>query len=132
MEHHDRRGLEHFIAKHNQYSTLEAQEIFRIQQSVAKGMIKFGIWDGPIERRRWVKHRIWPRVPARAFLRWFYMYILQLGFLDGRAGFHLCILLAQYEHQITLKLEELRRDIKKKTDEPAEIPPSLQPDSQIA
>jgi hypothetical protein len=37
------------------------------------------------------------------------MYILQAGFFDGRAGFHLCILLAQYEHQITLKLDELRK-----------------------
>src|SRR5215204_1196887 len=109
MEHHDRRGLEHFIAKHNQYSTLEAQEIYRIQQSLDQGMIKFGFWDGPIERRRWVKHRIWPRVPARSLVRWFYMYILQAGFFDGRAGFHLCILLAQYEHQITLKLDELRK-----------------------
>src|SRR5258706_7762790 len=109
MEHHDRRGLEHFIAKHNQYSTLEAQEIYRIQQSLDQGTIKFGIWEGPIERRRWVKHRFWPRVPARSFVRWFYMYILQPAFLDGRAGFPLCILLAQYEHQITLKLDELRK-----------------------
>lgn len=107
MEHNDRRGLGHFIAKHNQYSSLEAKEIFKLQQDVAKGLIHYGFWDGPIGRRRWIKHRVWPRVPARSFVRWFYMYILKLGFLDGRAGFHLCLLLSIYEHQITLKLNEL-------------------------
>jgi acetyltransferase-like isoleucine patch superfamily enzyme/glycosyltransferase involved in cell wall biosynthesis len=109
MEHHDRRGLDHFIAKHNLYSSLEAAELFRIQQDLASGTIKFRFWGGPIERRRWIKHKVWPKVPARSFARWFYMYVLQLGFLDGRAGFHLCKLLADYEHQITLKLAEMRK-----------------------
>ncbi|HEV8607663.1 MAG TPA: carbamoyltransferase C-terminal domain-containing protein [Tepidisphaeraceae bacterium] len=116
MEHHDRRGLEHFIAKHNHYSTLEAQEIFRIQQDLATGTISFGFWNGPVERRRWIKHKIWHRLPARWFVRFLSMYILQLGFLDGRAGFHLAFLLAVYEHQISLKLQELwkkpRKDLR--------------------
>lgn len=109
MEHHDRRGLDHFIAKHNLYSTLEASELFRIRQDLAKGTIKFSFRGGPIERRRWIKHKIWPKVPARSLVRWFYMYVLQAGFLDGRAGFHLCKLLADYEHQITLKLAEMSK-----------------------
>ncbi len=110
MEHVDRRGLEHFIAKHNRYSTLEAREYFRIQRDLAAGRMAFRFWGGgPVEKRRWVKHRIWPRVPFRSFARWFYMYILRLGVLDGRAGFHLCVILALYEHQITVKLDELWR-----------------------
>ena len=109
MEHHDRRGLDHFIAKHNLYSTLEASELFRIRQDLAKGTIQFSFRGGPIERRRWIKHKVWPRVPARSLVRWFYMYVLQAGFLDGRAGFHLCKLLADYEHQITLKLAEMKK-----------------------
>jgi hypothetical protein len=36
------------------------------------------------------------------------MYILRLGFLDGVAGFHFCLFMAAYEHQITLKLKELK------------------------
>lgn len=109
MEHHDRRGLDHFIAKHNLYSTLEASELFRIEKDVAKGTMKFRFWGSPIERRRWIKHRIWPKIPMRSFVRWFYMFVLQLGFMDRRAGFHLCKLLADYEHQISLKLSEMRR-----------------------
>jgi len=113
MEHHDRRGLEHFIAKHNHYSTLEAEEVFRIQQDLATGTISFGFWRGPVERRRWIKHKIWHRLPARWLIRFLSMYILQLGFLDGGAGFHLAFLLSVYEHQISLKLSELWKKQKK-------------------
>lgn len=110
MEHNDRRGLGHFIAKHNHYSTLEARELYRVKQNLAAGRMNFGFWAGPIERRRWVKHKLWPRIPARWLVRWFYMYILQLGFLDGMAGFHLAFLIGAYEHDISLKLKELERE----------------------
>jgi len=110
MEHYDRRGLAYFIAKHNEYSTLEAREIFRIQQDQASGTMDSGFWSGPVARRRWIKRHIWPRVPARSFVRWFYMYILRLGILDGWVGIHFCFLIAVYEHQITLKLAELYRE----------------------
>ena len=42
------------------------------------------------------------------------MYVAQLGFLDGRAGFHLAMLMADYEYMITLlfkeKLDRVRRE----------------------
>jgi glycosyltransferase involved in cell wall biosynthesis len=95
MEHYDRRGLEHYIAKHNHYSTLEARELFRIEQAQTHGTMKYSPFGGPIERR---------------FFRWFYMYLFRLGILDGVVGFHFCLFLATYEHQITLKLDEMRRE----------------------
>lgn len=110
MEHYDRRGLEHYIAKHNQYSTLEARELFRIEQDRQQGTLICNPFGGPIERRRWVKHVIWPKLPAKWLFRWLYMYILRLGILDGITGWHFCLFLAAYEHQITLKLAEFRRD----------------------
>ena len=110
MEHNDRRGLEDYIAKHNHYSTLEARELHRIETNAASGTMKFSFFGGPIERRRWVKHCIWPKLPAKWFFRWLYMYVLKLGVLDGVVGFHFCLFLASYEHQISLKLKELRRE----------------------
>src|ERR1041384_677588 len=44
ISHHDRRGLHHFIAKHNRYSTLEAHELFRIQRHRASGTLDFSPW----------------------------------------------------------------------------------------
>jgi glycosyltransferase involved in cell wall biosynthesis len=111
MEHNDRRGLEHYIAKHNHYSTLEARELFRIERELTgPEKIKYSPFGGPIQRRRWVKHVIWPKLPAKWLFRWLYMYVLRLGILDGVTGFHFCLFLAAYEHQITLKLSELRRE----------------------
>ena len=72
--------------------------------------MKYSPFGGPIERRRWVKHAVWPKLPAKWFFRWLYMYVLKLGFLDGVVGFHFCMFLASYEHQITLKLAEMRRE----------------------
>lgn len=108
MEHNDRRGMEFYIAKHNHYSTLEARELFRVEQGAAEGTMRFSFWGGPIERRRWVKNRLWPKLPAKWVLRWLFMYVFKLGILDGTVGFHFCLFLASYEHQITLKLKELR------------------------
>jgi glycosyltransferase involved in cell wall biosynthesis len=109
MEHNDRRGLEFYIAKHNHYSTLEARELFKIEKGISTGTISCSFFGGPIERRRWIKTRLWPRLPAKWALRWFFMYVFRLGFLDGLTGFHFCLFLAAYEHQITLKLKELRQ-----------------------
>src|SRR5207248_2018794 len=58
--HEDRRGLEHFFAKHNRYSTLEAREIFEARDR----------WPGLREfftdrnaRRRFIKSRVVPQLP---------------------------------------------------------------------
>jgi len=114
MEHNDRRGMEYYIAKHNHYSTLEARELFRIEQGASHGTMKFSFWGGPIERRRWIKHKLWPKLPAKWFFRWVFMYVLKLGILDGAVGWHFCLFLASYEHQITLKLKALRAEAKGK------------------
>lgn len=104
--HEDRRGLEHFFAKHNRYSTLEAEEIYQ-RPDAWPGFDRL-ITDGAI-RRRFAKSRILPVLPIAWMWRWVYMYICRLGFLDGRAGWWLCHFIAQYEFSVQLKLRELRR-----------------------
>ncbi len=106
MLHEDRRGLEHFIAKHNRYSTLEARELMRGTPDNAAEAA------GPLERgiamRRWLKRKVLPHLPFSGLWRFFYMYVLRLGFLDGITGFRFCLLLATYDTLISLKLAELR------------------------
>lgn len=102
--HEDRRGLEHFIAKHNRYSTLEALEIYSAHER----------WPGfkafafdRVTRRRYLKNRILPHLPMPWVLRFIYMYILKTGFLDGRAGWYLCLFISSYEFFIRMKSIEL-------------------------
>jgi glycosyltransferase involved in cell wall biosynthesis len=121
MEHYDRRGLFQYIAKHNEYSTLESNEMFKLVtgQSQSKG----GSFFGPTaERRKWIKTHIWPKLPARWLWRFFYMYILRLGFLDGMVGFHFCVFMASYEHQVTLKLTELKHNAQSQPPSPTKNP----------
>jgi hypothetical protein len=51
-------------------------------------------------------------------MRFMYMYFLRLGFLDGRPGFHLACLMANYEYMISV----LFRDKLHRIAEGQEIP----------
>ncbi|CAN5575714.1 hypothetical protein BH09PLA1_BH09PLA1_03180 [soil metagenome] len=104
--HEDRRGLEHFFAKHNRYSTLEAREIFESPEPWP-GVLRF-ITDR-VTRRRFVKSRILPYLPLPWTWRLIYMYILRAGFLDGKAGWVLSNFISSYEFFIQTKYQELRR-----------------------
>jgi putative colanic acid biosynthesis acetyltransferase WcaF len=108
MEHEDRRGLEYYIAKHNRYSTLEAEAIFHGDRQ-GQSHLQPALFGGAIQRRRYLKTKIYPKLPARGAGRFFWMYLLELGFLDGRAGLRLCLLISAYELFTSLKLRELRR-----------------------
>ncbi len=106
MNHEDRRGLEHQMAKHNRYSTLEARELTR--EHIAKAGEGAGPLESGIAWRRWLKRHVLPRLPFPWFWRFIYMYILRLGFLDGTAGFRFCLLVSTYDLLIALKLAEIR------------------------
>ncbi len=106
MLHEDRRGLEHFIAKHNRYSTLESRELTR-ERMLAKTDQAADLERG-IAARRWLKRNVLPRLPLAGVWRFIYMYIFRLGFLDGVTGFRFSLFLASYDFFISLKLAEMR------------------------
>jgi hypothetical protein len=43
---------------------------------------------------------IFPAVPAKPIALFVYMYVIRLGFLDGRAGLHFCFFHAWYETSV--------------------------------
>jgi len=102
------KGLQAWFDKHNKYSTAEAMETIR---ALRDGTIDWaGLVDmsNPTRRRLALKHLSF-RLPFRPLLRFVYMYVLKLGFLDGVAGFHYCAMLSIYEYMIVLKVREIRR-----------------------
>lgn len=92
-----------WIEKHNRYSNWEA----RVEVEGAArpdGAPQIG---AHLSARR--RLREWSRcMPFRPALRFIYSYIFKLGFLDGRAGFIFCRLLATYEMLNVYKAYELR------------------------
>ncbi len=84
--HDDRKGVTDWIAKHNRFATLEGRELFRKNE---EELINVRFWGTQAERKRWLRFKVWNRLPPliRPFIYFFYRYILRGGFLDGRAAF---------------------------------------------
>ncbi len=108
--HLDRRPLEAFIARHNRYSTLEALARYKAEvASAERARLPLRLFGSPVERKRYLRERIWPHVRLKPLALFFYMYMLRRGFLDGKAGLALCVFHAFQEFTVGLKLAELRR-----------------------
>ena len=79
-----------FVARHNRWAGLEAEEILARRAGAARpGPAVAPMLTGTaIERRRFLRTRVYQRFPlfVRPFLFWFYGYVLRLGFLDGIEG----------------------------------------------
>ena len=103
--HLDRRGLEAFIARHNRYSTLEARARLEAERHPDRARLSEPARHQPVERKRFIRERIWPHIPAKPLALFIYMYLLRQGFLDGRAGLALCVFHAFQEFMVGLKLE---------------------------
>lgn len=100
----NRKGLGHWIDKHNRYADLEVADLLSPSREQADP-------TGPASRRRWLKRRIYQRSPLflRAVLYWSYRYFLRLGVLDGRAGLVFHFLQALwYRWLVDAKLVEAR------------------------
>ena len=100
------KGLEDWLDKHNQYSTMEAVEAVKQAENGKIDLSGLFAKNG-LQRRRTLKNLSY-RLPARPWLKFIYMYFLRLGFLDGRPGLTYCSLQALYEYFTVLKLKELR------------------------
>jgi len=110
LVHRDRRGLEAFVARHNRYSTLEAAARFKTERDAPdRARLPVSLLASPVQRKRLLRERVWPHVPARPLALFTYMYVLRRGFLDGRAGLALCVFHAFQEFMVGIKLDELRR-----------------------
>lgn len=99
------KGLSDWLARHDRYSTWDAGKIVAFLDSGEDGAFgstrKLGL-------RRWAA-RFWP---VRPWARFFQMYFLRLGFLEGRAAFAFCLLYFFYEWMTVVKIVELRRQRK--------------------
>ena len=108
MLHDDRRGLEHYIAKHNRYSTLEARALLSMMREGGSEGDSARL-SAQSKRRRWLKRFVTPHIPVPGLWRFLYMYVWRLGVLDGLAGLEFCRFIGMYERMVAMKLKELRR-----------------------
>lgn len=78
--------IHNFTIAHSKWALFEAIET--VANVEKKGDVAPRFWGTPIERRRWLKNRLFQRAPLffRSFAYFFYRYFVRLGFLDGLRG----------------------------------------------
>jgi glycosyltransferase involved in cell wall biosynthesis len=76
-----------WIAKHNRYSDLVADEEVERQKQLRSQTVSSRFFGNPDERIAWLKN-LWWRLPLglRPFLYFSYRMFFRLGFLDGKTG----------------------------------------------
>lgn len=106
IEHNDFRGLKHYIAKHNEYSSWEAARYLRLSGCEGEKVEK---WQG----EEWQNLTDRQRKKYRNITKWWFApayflatYFLKKGFFDGAVGFHFALMKAIYFYQIRLKILE--------------------------
>jgi glycosyltransferase involved in cell wall biosynthesis len=98
------KGIEWWFQRHNVYSSMEAVKLnIEIKEHYsAKGIMS----KDPMKRRKAQKQLLY-RIPCRPQIMFFALFILRLGFLDGKQGYLYCKLRKTYEWMIDLKVKEL-------------------------
>jgi hypothetical protein len=102
MDHYAFPTVEVFVEKHNRYSNWEARVSAERRLSGSDAQIS----SATVGRRRRLK-QLSQRLPFRPLLRFLYVYVWQMGFLDGREGYYFARLHAFYEFLSVAKTYEL-------------------------
>lgn len=103
MDHYAFPSVGVFVEKHNRYSNWEARVMLDPQ-----GGSSVELQSGAVNWRRRLK-RLSQKLPFRGLLRFLYVYVWQLGFLDGREGYYFARLHGFYEFMTVAKAYELRK-----------------------
>lgn len=79
-------SLRDFTVSHARWAVFEAVESILAEKDT--GEVEARLFGNPIERKRWLKSRVFQRAPlfTRSFLYLFHRYFIKLGFLDGKEG----------------------------------------------
>jgi glycosyltransferase involved in cell wall biosynthesis len=100
------KGVDHWIAKHNRYSSLEAELIVSRASTERPSLIK-ALAAKDFHQRRLHQKELFYRMPGRPWIKFLYLYLLRGGFRDGYAGYTYARLQAWYESMIVIKTREL-------------------------
>jgi glycosyltransferase involved in cell wall biosynthesis len=102
------KGIAHWVAKHNLYSTMEAELIYK-QQGLQNPSLLTALRDPDFHTRRLHQKAIFYQLPGRPLIKWLYMMFVRGAILDGSAGLTYATLQSFYEYLIVLKTRQFTR-----------------------
>jgi glycosyltransferase involved in cell wall biosynthesis len=109
FDHHPfSKGMAHWLAKHNTYSTMEARYIVESRRSRPPFSVTQAFFNRDFNERRYHQKELFYRLPGRPLVKFLLIYVFRLGILDGRAGLTYAILQSIYETMIVLKTREMQ------------------------
>jgi glycosyltransferase involved in cell wall biosynthesis len=104
VRHENFNSLDRYIAKHNEYSNWEAGVYLRGNS----GEVQPSLFGNQAQRRRWLKRHLL-MLPGSPWLRFLYIYVFRLGFLDGRAGLIYALFKCVQMFHVKAKIYEAKR-----------------------
>lgn len=114
-----------WTAKHNAYASREVVDILNLSYGFMAHDTVAALGQGQAGAKRWIKEKVYARLPGglRAFVYFFYRYVLRAGFLDGREGLAFHVLQGfWYRFLVDAKLAEVRQHMtRNKVDAPTAI-----------
>ncbi len=107
------KGLTHWVAKHNSYSSGEA---LIVAGSAFAGEVSWtkALFAKDFNVKHAARKAVFYSLPGRPLMRWAYLMFYRRGILDGRAGFVYATLQAFYEWLIVLKTAEMLEATRRK------------------
>ena len=99
------KGWADWRVRHQRYAQAEAVRICAGTMPVSPSSLCSK--DRAVRRAAW--RALSYRLPGRPALRFFYAYVLRLGFLDGAAGWRFSLAMASYERMINAALRRQRK-----------------------
>ena len=102
------KGISHWVAKHNEYSTREA-EILASGSFAADASLHAALFAKNLHERRTAQKAIFYSLPGRPMIKWLYMMFVRGAVLDGSAGITYATLQSFYEYLIETKRREILR-----------------------
>lgn len=100
------KGIAHWVAKHNGYSTMEA-ELLASGAAVQDASLRVAFFGTDFHARRRAQKALFYQLPLRPLLKWCYIMFYRGAILDGAAGTAYATLQSFYEYLIELKRKEI-------------------------
>jgi hypothetical protein len=100
------KGLDHWFAKHNTYSRMEAEQICADRAAGTRFSPWKAFTERDFNRRRWHQKELFYRLPFRPLIKFLLLYVVKRGFLDGTPGLLYAQMQATYERMIVIKTRE--------------------------
>jgi glycosyltransferase involved in cell wall biosynthesis len=102
------KGITHWVAKHNGYSTKEA-ELLASGAATQPASLRQALFARDFHARRVAQKAIFYKLPGRPLIKWCYMVFIRRAILDGHAGIMYATLQSFYEYLIEVKCQEIHR-----------------------